>query len=74
MLNYDEIIEGKDVKQLRVALKMTQAEFANYFGIPKRTLEDWERQKRHPSLYIVDMIKRILYLEEKYSEGFFQKK
>ena len=45
MLNYDEIIEGKDVKQLRVALKMTQAEFANYFGIPKRTLEDWERQK-----------------------------
>lgn len=30
------------VKELRTAAGMTQAAFAEYFGIPKRTIESWE--------------------------------
>ena len=32
------------VKDLRTASGMTQKAFAEYFGIPKRTIEDWESQ------------------------------
>lgn len=30
------------VKDLRSKYKMSQAEFAEYFGIPKRTIQNWE--------------------------------
>lgn len=31
------------IKEIRNKTGMTQKNFSEYFGIPKRTLEDWER-------------------------------
>jgi putative transcriptional regulator len=40
---------GEDIKKLRCErLKMTQAEFALQFGIPIRTLQNWEQGEREP--------------------------
>jgi transcriptional regulator with XRE-family HTH domain len=33
------------IKELRTAAGMTQKAFSEYFGIPKRTIEDWESEK-----------------------------
>jgi putative transcriptional regulator len=40
---------GEDIRRLRCErLKMTQAEFALQFGIPIRTLQNWEQGEREP--------------------------
>ena len=36
------------IKQMRKESGMTQAQFSEYFGIPKRTIEEWERGARKP--------------------------
>ena len=35
---------------------MTQQEFADYFNIPKRTLENWEAGTRKPPMYLIELI------------------
>lgn len=44
------------IKELRTAAGMTQQTFSEYFGIPKRTIEDWEGNKAKPATYLVDLI------------------
>ena len=38
-----------DVKAIRERISLSQAEFANLFGLSKRTLEHWEHGRRIPS-------------------------
>ena len=38
-----------NVKRIREALDMSQAEFAEHFGFSVRTLQDWEQGRRVPS-------------------------
>jgi len=38
-----------DVKAIREKIALSQAEFANLFGLSKRTLEHWEHGRRVPS-------------------------
>lgn len=57
----DAIMKGKDkpgrsfefvepeVKAIREKLGMSQSQFAALMGISKRTLENWEQGKRHPT-------------------------
>lgn len=45
-----------NIKDLRLKTKMTQKEFAGYFKIPKRTIENWEGGKRNPPEYLVELI------------------
>ena len=52
-----------DVKLLRKSTGLSQSKFAAYFGIPVRTLQDWEQQKRTPPEYIISMMERIWKLE-----------
>lgn len=52
-----------DVKSLRRSTGLSQSKFAAYFGIPVRTLQDWEQQKRTPPEYIITMMERIWKLE-----------
>lgn len=40
--------ETVDVKVLRKTLKLSQDEFAKTFGLPKRTIQDWEQGRRQP--------------------------
>lgn len=45
-----------NIKQLRTLSGMTQKQFSNYFGIPLRTLEDWETGKSECKAYIISLI------------------
>ncbi|MBQ4534883.1 MAG: helix-turn-helix domain-containing protein [Ruminococcus sp.] len=45
-----------NIKQLRTLSGMTQRQFSKYFGIPWRTLEDWETGKSECKTYIISLI------------------
>ncbi|MBE5965770.1 MAG: helix-turn-helix domain-containing protein [Lachnospiraceae bacterium] len=53
-----------NVKKIRATTDMSQSEFANYFGIPVRTIQKWERNGSVPPEYIPKMMQRILELEK----------
>lgn len=57
-------------KELRALSGMTQKAFSEYFGIPRRTVEDWETKKRKCSPYLLDLMK---YKLEKEKESIPQK-
>jgi Predicted transcriptional regulator len=59
-------VDSKErLKELRKELGLSQAKFAERFGIPLRTIQDWEYGKREVRSYIVDMMCRIIELENK---------
>ena len=37
---------GKEIKELREKMGMNRREFSDYYGIPYRTVQDWEAEKR----------------------------
>lgn len=39
------LTKGDKIKLQRESLAWTQKKFADFFGIPKRTLENWEENK-----------------------------
>lgn len=57
----DNIIDGKikaskvtefaepEVKAIRAKTGLTQTKFADVVGVSKRTLENWEQGRRHPT-------------------------
>ena len=45
-----------DIKKLRARVRMSQRQFAEYFNIPKRTIENWEGGQRKPPPYVVELI------------------
>ena len=51
------------IKELRIKSGMTQKAFAEYFGIPKRTLEDWEGGKSKCADYLLRLIQYQLVNE-----------
>ena len=51
------------IKDLRTATGMTQQQFADFFKIPKRTIEDWEGERRTPPAYVVALIEYKLVNE-----------
>ena len=53
------------LKELRKELRLSQAKFAEKFGVPVRTIQDWEYGKREVRSYIVDMMHKIIELENK---------
>lgn len=44
------------IKELRTAAGMTQQAFSDYFGIPKRSVENWEYGKTEPPVYLIELI------------------
>ena len=38
-----------DVKAIREAFRMSQADLAVFLDVPKKTLQNWEQGRRHPS-------------------------
>lgn len=61
------------VKELRTATGMTQAAFAEYFGIPKRTIENWEAAstsaKRPCPPYLLELMLYKLQKENRIIES-----
>ena len=43
-LEGDLMSRGKEVKELREKMGMNRREFSDYYGIPYRTVQDWEER------------------------------
>lgn len=56
------------IKEWREAAMLTQAQMADEFEMPKRTLENWEEGSRQPSAWVEKLIieKLMRITEEKY--------
>lgn len=52
-----------NVKELRTAAGMTQKAFSEYFGIPKRNIEEWESERRRCTDYLLDLMQYKLVNE-----------
>ncbi len=46
-----------DVKHIRMILHVTQAEFAGYFGVSVRTVQEWEQHRRTPNTIARNFLK-----------------
>lgn len=44
------------VKELREQTGLSQQKFGDYFGIPARTIQNWESGKTECNQYILDMM------------------
>jgi DNA-binding transcriptional regulator YiaG len=44
------------INELRKAAGMTQTEFANYFGIPYRTVQKWDLGSRQCTDYLIRLM------------------
>lgn len=51
------------IQELRSETNLSQSKFAEYFGIPLRTVQDWEQGRRKPPEYIPKLLERIWNLE-----------
>ena len=47
----------KEVKELREKMGMNRREFSDYYGIPYRTVQDWEAEKRELPEYLLRLMK-----------------
>ncbi len=43
------VIKEPEVKAIREQTGLSQADFAQLIGVSKRTLENWEQGRRHPT-------------------------
>lgn len=57
------------IKEARKKAGLTQAEMSKIFEIPRRTLEDWESQKRKPAPWAEKLIIEKLEWIAKNSPG-----
>jgi DNA-binding transcriptional regulator YiaG len=54
----------KTLKELRELSGMTRTQFAEYFDIPYRTIQDWELGNRECKQYFIDLMEYKLRKEE----------
>ena len=47
------------VKGIRERTGLSQARFEERYHIPKRTIEDWETERRTPPVYVVELLDRV---------------
>ena len=52
------------IKQLRKNTGLSQSKFAARFGVPVRTLQQWEQGQSAPPEYVLRMMAYILQLEK----------
>jgi DNA-binding transcriptional regulator YiaG len=53
----------KELKSLRESVGMNLTDFSAHLGIPRRTMDDWEKGKRKPPDYILELISYRLKYE-----------
>ena len=57
-------MENQDILKLaREEMGLSQAKFAEYFDVPKRTYQDWEYGKRKMPEYLLRLMLYKLYME-----------
>ena len=63
-LEGDLMSRGKEVKELREKMGMNRREFSEYYGIPYRTVQDWEAEKRELPEYLLRLMKYRAEVED----------
>ena len=58
-------VTQKTSKKLRNDMGMNRTEFCNYFGIPYRTVQDWEAGKRELPEYLLRLMWYKAQIEHK---------
>ena len=48
------------IKTLRARTGLSQAKFADKYGIPKRTVENWEGGVNEPPTYVLRLLERVV--------------
>ena len=48
------------IKEIRGILGVSQKVFCETYGIPRRTLEDWERGIKEPAPYLIALLERVV--------------
>ena len=56
------------MREIRKSLGLTQKEFGKKYGIPRRTIEDWDRGIKAPTHYWVEIFVKLLKYERLYGE------
>lgn len=49
-----------EVKELRMLSGLSQQAFSEKYGIPKRSIENWEGGKRNPPEYVISLLERAV--------------
>ena len=55
---------SKKIKELRESTGMNRKEFCEYFGIPYRTVTEWERDNRHAPEYVLRLLEYYIRVEK----------
>ena len=55
----------KTINEIRTSSGMSRAEFSRTYGIPVRTLEDWESERRQCPRYICQLLDRAVTEDQK---------
>ena len=55
---------SEKVKELRESTGMNRREFCEYFGIPYRTVTDWELDNRHAPEYVLRLLEYYIKMEK----------
>ena len=54
----------KKIIELRESTGMNRKEFCDYFGIPYRTVTEWERDNRHAPEYLLRLLEYYIRAEK----------
>jgi len=57
-------IKNTDIKRIRKELNLTQSKFGERFGIPMRTIQEWESGRRTPPDYVLNLITENIELQK----------
>ena len=58
---------SEKIRALRAETGLNRKQFAEHFGIPLRTVEEWEAGRRKPPEYIPRLIKYQIMYEQKFN-------
>lgn len=51
------------IKEIREKTGLSQAKFGERYGIPTRTIENWETGSRVPPQYVVELLRRVVEMD-----------
>ena len=57
---YDTSEKKMTIKQLIELSGLSMAKFARFYGIPYRTVQNWEDGKRKPPEYVLTLLERVV--------------
>ena len=53
-------VSNNNIKEIRLMTGLSQAKFAEKYGIPKRSIENWESGKRNCPSYVESLLKKVV--------------